>query len=49
VADVGLTNAALLQAVTNANFLLDVNIDGRLTVADKGLVNANLLKKLPAP
>ncbi|HQR11989.1 MAG TPA: hypothetical protein PLW68_11740 [Casimicrobiaceae bacterium] len=49
VADVGTVNAALLQSVTNANFLLDVNADGRLTVADKGIANANLLKKLPAP
>ncbi|HQR10740.1 MAG TPA: hypothetical protein PLW68_05370, partial [Casimicrobiaceae bacterium] len=49
VADVGTINAALLQTVTNANYLLDVNVDGRLTVADKGLTNANLLKKLPAP
>ncbi|HQR12189.1 MAG TPA: hypothetical protein PLW68_12770 [Casimicrobiaceae bacterium] len=49
VADVGIVNAALLQTVTNANFLLDINVDGRLTVADKGLANANLLKKLPAP
>ncbi|HQR12509.1 MAG TPA: choice-of-anchor Q domain-containing protein [Casimicrobiaceae bacterium] len=49
VADVGIVNSALLQALTNANFLYDVNVDGRLTVADKGLVNANLLKKLPTP
>ncbi|HQR11983.1 MAG TPA: hypothetical protein PLW68_11710 [Casimicrobiaceae bacterium] len=49
VADVGIINAALLQAVTNANFLLDINVDGRLTVADKGLANANLLVKLPVP
>lgn len=49
VADVGILNAALLQAVDTANFYLDVNVDGRLTVADKGLVNGNLLKKLPAP
>ena len=49
VADVGIVNAALLQALTNANFLYDVNVDGKLTVADKGLVNANLLKNLPAP
>ncbi len=49
VADVGIVNAALLQAVTNANFRYDVNVDGRLTVADVGLTNANLLKKLPTP
>lgn len=49
LADVGVVNAAQLQALTNANFLLDVNHDGKLTVADKGLVNTNLLKKLPAP
>ncbi len=49
VADVGAVNAALLQPVTNANFLLDVNADGKLTVSDKGLANSRLLKKLPPP
>ncbi|MEO8133207.1 MAG: Ig-like domain-containing protein [Betaproteobacteria bacterium] len=48
VADIGAINTAQLQTLTNANFLLDVNVDGKLTVADKGLANANLLKKLPA-
>ena len=36
VADVGIINAALLQTVNAFNFQLDVNADGRLTVADKG-------------
>ncbi|MEO8133208.1 MAG: hypothetical protein ABI831_04435 [Betaproteobacteria bacterium] len=49
VADVGLINAAILQSVTTSNFRLDLNADGKLTVADKGLANANLLIKLPAP
>ncbi len=49
VADIGTVNAALLQPVTIANFRLDVNVDGNLTVADKGLANANALRKLPAP
>ncbi|HQR10750.1 MAG TPA: M12 family metallo-peptidase [Casimicrobiaceae bacterium] len=49
LSDVGAVNAAALQTVTNANFNLDINVDGKLTVADKGLANANLLIKLPAP
>ena len=49
VSDVGTVNSVLLQAVSNANFLKDVNVDGKLTVSDVGLTNANLLKKLPAP
>ncbi len=49
VADVGITNSFILFAVGESNFHVDINADGRFTVADKGLVNANLLKKLPAP
>ncbi|HQR11980.1 MAG TPA: hypothetical protein PLW68_11695 [Casimicrobiaceae bacterium] len=49
VADVGIVNSVLLQAVTATTFLRDVNVDGKLTVADKGLTNANLLQKLPLP
>ena len=49
VADLGLVNAQLAQAVTGANFLKDVNASGTLTVADKGIANANLTNALPAP
>lgn len=49
VADVGLVNAQLAQAVTVANFLKDVNASGTLTVADKSITNANLTRALPPP
>ena len=49
VADLGLVNAQLAQAVTAANYLKDVNASGTLTVADKGITNANLTNALPAP
>jgi hypothetical protein len=35
--------------VTSSNFIKDVNASGTLTVADKGLTNANLTRNLPAP
>jgi hypothetical protein len=35
--------------VTAANFLKDVNASGTLSLADKGIANANLAKALPAP
>jgi hypothetical protein len=49
VADLGLVNAQLAQAVTAANYLKDVNASGTLTVADKGIANASLTRALPAP
>ena len=49
LADLGLVNAQLSQAVTLSNFLKDVNASGSITVADKGITNANLTKALPAP
>ena len=49
VADLGLVNAQLAQAVTAANYLKDINVSGTLTVADKGLANARLTEALPAP
>ena len=49
VADLGLVNSQLAQAVTAANFLKDVNASGTITVADKGITNANLTRALPAP
>jgi hypothetical protein len=49
VADIGLVNSQLAQAVSAANFLKDVNASGTLTIADLALVNANLTRALPAP
>jgi hypothetical protein len=49
VADLGLVNVQLAQVATAANFLKDVNANGVVTVADKGITNANLTKALPAP
>ena len=44
-----MVNAQLSQPVTAANYLKDVNASGTLTLADKGITNANLTKALPAP
>jgi hypothetical protein len=49
VADVGMVNAALTQAVTASTYLKDVNANGTLTIADKAIASANLSKALPAP
>ena len=49
VADVGLVNAALAQAVTALTYLKDVNASGTLTLADKAIAIANLARALPAP
>jgi hypothetical protein len=49
VADLGLVNAQLAQAVTASNYLKDVNASGTLTVADKGIANAHLTSALPSP
>jgi subtilisin family serine protease len=49
VADVGLVNGQLAQAVTAANYLKDINASGTLTVADKAIANANQTTSLPAP
>jgi hypothetical protein len=49
VADLGLVNAQLSQAVTATNFLYDVNASGAVSVSDKGITNANLTKALPPP
>jgi len=35
--------------VTAANFLKDVNASGTVTIADKGITNANLTRALPTP
>jgi hypothetical protein len=45
----GLVNAQLAQVATAANFPKDVNASGTITVADKGITNANLATALPAP
>jgi hypothetical protein len=49
VGDTAAVNVYLSQPVTLANFVLDINANGALTIADKGIVNANLTKALPAP
>jgi hypothetical protein len=42
-------HAQLAQGVTASNYLKDVNASGAVTVADKGITNANLTRSLPAP
>ena len=37
------------QPVTAANFVMDVNAIGTLTLADKGITNENVIKALAAP
>jgi hypothetical protein len=49
LADVGLVNAQLAHPVTAANYLMDVNASGTMTLADKGITEANLTRVLPAP
>lgn len=49
IADLGLVNAKLAQPVTGANYLMDVNATGTLTVGDKGVTNTYLTKALPPP
>jgi hypothetical protein len=44
-----LVNTQIAHAVTAANFLLDVNATGTLTVGDKVIVNANVAKGLADP
>jgi len=49
VADIGVMNAQMAQAVTAANYLKDVNASGTLSVADIALANSKLTTALPAP
>ena len=49
VADLGLVKAQLAQTVTGANFRLDVNASGTVSLADTGITTANLTRALPAP
>lgn len=49
VGDLAQVNAQLAQPVTAANYLADINANGALTVADKGLTNANLTRSLSPP
>ncbi len=49
LADLGWMNSVLAQPVTAFNFTRDVTVSGTLTLADKGVINANLTKALPAP
>ena len=48
-ADVGLVNAQLAQPVTLANYLMDINTSGAISLADKALANHALSKSLPPP
>jgi hypothetical protein len=48
-ADVGLVNAQLAQPVTLANFLMDINASGAISLADKVLANNALSTSLPGP
>ena len=49
VADAGAVNAQLSQPVTMANFVLDINANGALTITDKGIAGGDLTKALPPP
>jgi hypothetical protein len=49
VADVGLVNAQLSQAVSATNYLRDINSSGTLTLADLALTIAAQTHALPAP
>ncbi len=49
VADLGQVEAELAQAATGANFHLDVNASGTVSLADTGITSANLTRALPAP
>jgi hypothetical protein len=46
---VSLSGVVSQNYVTAANFIKDVNATGTLTVADKGVTNANLTRALPPP
>jgi len=48
LSDLGQVNAQVAQFVTGANFLKDVNASGTLSLADKGITNAQVTKALPA-
>src|SRR6185503_17177386 len=49
LSDLGQINAQIAQFVTDANFLMDVNASGTLSVADKAIANALVTKALPPP
>jgi DNA-binding beta-propeller fold protein YncE len=49
LSDLGQVNAQIAQFVTGANFLKDVNVSGTLSLADKGITNAQLTRALPLP
>jgi hypothetical protein len=49
VGDLGIVNSVLSQVVTASNYLKDVNVSGTLSLADKGITNANLTKALVTP
>ena len=49
LSDLAQVNAQIAQPVSAANYLLDVNASGTLSVADKGTANSQVTKALPAP
>ena len=49
LADVALINGQLSQALTQANFLYDVNLSGTLSNSDKGMMTGKQTNALPAP
>jgi hypothetical protein len=49
LSDTAALNLQLAQPVTAANFLLDVNASGTLTLSDKGIAASNLTRALTAP
>lgn len=49
LSDLGQVNAQVAQFVTAANFLMDINASGTLSLADKGIANTHVTKTLPPP
>jgi hypothetical protein len=49
VSDLALVNAQVAQVVAASNFLKDVNVSGTLSIADKGITNAQLTRALVTP
>jgi hypothetical protein len=48
-ADAGIVSAQVGVALSNANYLLDVDVNGTITATDVLMVNANLAQTLPMP
>ena len=48
-ADAGIVSAQAGVGLSNANYLLDVDVNGTITATDVAMVNANLAAALPMP